>query len=151
MEEDQQEVLETPAATVVDPSTDTTPSSLTVCAANSNSAIAMQANECSVDGKCTTERDGAVDTDSDKCYTVDGFLYASPPLRRIAQNCPRLTLQMIDNVFSPQVVELEFGMPEKRALPDYYYISTVTGPVATGKTTGRRDGDGTGHTGKVVS
>ena len=67
-------------------------------------------------------------TNGDGYRIVDDVLYSVEPMRRrdILSSCPRLLWQMADDAWKPQVIELEFGEPEKRPLPDYYYISMKT-------------------------
>jgi len=72
--------------------------------------------------------DSAHSAFDDRYRVVDGFLYGVEPMRRqdILNACPRLLWQMADDAWRPEVIELEFGEPEKRPLPDYYYISMKT-------------------------
>lgn len=67
-------------------------------------------------------------TNGDGYRIVDDFLYSVEPMRRrdVLGACPRLLWQMADDAWKPQVIELEFGEPEKRPLPDYYYVSMKT-------------------------
>ncbi len=55
---------------------------------------------------------------------TSSFLYRYDPLPGYISRCPRVTFSVIQKAISPMHVELLFGIPEKRALPSYYYTST---------------------------